>query len=589
MALFWGFLFMVVQNYGLTAMPKSVQLMLDEILSDNRRDVVLEQGLWVLGLMLLSGLGMFGMRKLIIGVSREMEYALRKDLFSKLGSLDFSFFQKRQTGDLISRCTNDLDHVRVLLGPGIMYIPNSLTRLLLFSPILMGLDATLTMMVMAQMFILMILIVVLMPRMKPLHSKLQEQVGLLNSRVWQILNGLTTLKLYGREKTEEKRFEELNLNYIQRHMSVEKYQAFLWPFFQTVFALSEVIILGWGGKQVIEGQMSLGELLQFKVMVSVLAFPVLSLGWVMSILQQGISAMERISLIMDEPESKPSSGAAWKRLNGEEFTPSNALLNPRELPEVSLKCQALNFRYPDQEKPSLKNLNFEISPGEVIGITGPVGCGKTTLLNILAGVLHPQSGEMMINGVDALDVWPMDHYSVISYVPQDSFLFSRPMDENVGLNGLLANDQKMDGFDAKVLKAVKEASLWTDIQDFPKGIKEWVGEKGVTLSGGQRQRAALARALFKPSSLLILDDALSAVDADTEMEILKTIRERGKSQSMVIVSHRISAIRHAHRIVVLNEGEVVAQGSHEDLMEHDGLYRQLADLQQMEQELEEIS
>lgn len=589
--LFWGFAFMVLQNFGLTAMPRSIQRILDEILGENTSSVVLEEAFWVVGLMALSGLGMYGMRKLIIGVSRDMEYSLRKSLFSKLSRLDFSFFQKQQTGDLISRCTNDLDHVRVLLGPGIMYIPNSLSRLLMFAPVLVALNPTLTAMVLAQMGVLMVLIVIIMPRMKPLHTKLQEQVGAMNSRVWQILNGLTTLKLYRREKSEQQRFEALNEEYIRRHLHVEKYQALLWPFFQTVFALSEVIILGWGGKLVIQGEMSLGELLQFKVMVSVLAFPVLSLGWVMSILQQGISAMERIAVVMEEPERQPASGGSWQRLSLPEpraTEQSNSQLNPFDL-SVEIECRNLSYTYPGQENPSLSEVSFSLAKGEVIGITGPVGCGKSTLLHLLTGILHPEPGQLFINGIDVAELNPEDHHRVMSFVPQDAFLFSRSVEDNIGLSGMMDNGGHPDGFKARVEEAAREAALLEDVRDFPKGLEEWIGEKGVTLSGGQRQRTALARALFKPSPWLLLDDALSAVDADTEMKILDHIRSRGEEQGMVIVSHRISAIRHARRILVLNEGKVLDEGTHEDLMSREGLYQHLAELQQMEKELEVVS
>lgn len=570
--LMWGFAGMMLQNIGLTLMPQSIQAILDELLAENRSSVVSFEALKVLGLMLVSGFGMYLMRKLIISVSRDMEYALRRDLFAKLGRLDFAFFQKHPTGDLISRCTNDLDHVRVLLGPGIMYIPNSVSRLLLFSPVLLALDPVMTAMVMGQMLVLMILIVLFMPRMKPLHTSLQEQVGLLNSRVWQILNSLTMLRLYRRESKEMERFDELNQEYIRRNLRLEKFQAFLWPFFQTLFALSEVIILAWGGLQVIEGHLSLGELLQFKVMVSVLAFPVLSLGWVMSAIQQGVSAMERILMIFDEPEvssiesvNPPSSHASGKG-------------------GYDLECRSLTFSYPNATITVLKDINFTLKSGETVGITGPVGCGKSTLLNLLVGVLQPPEKCMFMGGED-LRAWePERHHALMSYVPQDAFLFSRKIWENIALSNGDSGDLSPTT-QSRVEEAAREASLHEDIVAFPRAYEEWVGEKGVTLSGGQCQRTSLARALFKEAPWLILDDALSAVDAETESKILDSIRKRGEGQSMLIVSHRISALRHADRILVMQNGRIVDEGRHEELMERDGLYSHLAQLQQMDEVL----
>lgn len=560
-----GFVLMALQNWGFTAMPAHLKVILDELTSENRSAVIATETFWVLAIMTVAGLSMFGMRNLIITVSREMEYDLRKTLFAKLSRLDFAFFQRHQTGDLISRCTNDLDHVRVLMGPGIMYIPNSLMRLFLFTPVLFAIDTTLTALVFVQMSLLIALIVVLIPRMKPLHAQLQDQVGRINSRVWQLLTGMNTLKLFTREKVELERFDQLNQDYIKKFMGVEKYQASMWPLFQTFFALSEVILLSWGGLQVIRGQLTLGELLQFKVMVAVLSFPVMSLGWVMAILQQGLSALERIALIMDEPTPTPPNGS-WK-------TPSAGSENG-----LQLELKNLSYHYPGQTTAVLKNINLSLKPGEVLGITGPVGCGKSTMMHLLTGILHPQAGQFFINGVDVCDLDPDHHHRAIAFCPQDAFLFSRPLKENIALSAALSTE--------KVRHHAREAALEKDVDRFERGFDEWVGERGVTLSGGQRQRTALARALYKNAALIILDDALSAVDANTEAEILSQIRKRGQTQSMIIVSHRISAIQHCDRILVLNKGQCAEEGSHQDLMDHDGLYRQLAELQRMDRELE---
>jgi ABC-type multidrug transport system fused ATPase/permease subunit len=317
----------------------------------------------------------------------------------------------------------------------------------------------------------------------------------------------------------------------------------------------------------------LGELLQFKVMVAVLAFPVLSLGWVMSILQQGLSALDRMALIMDEPVPEPPSGQ-WKKLG--DVSESG----------LSIKLNQLSYAYPDQEPLVIKDLSLEVKPGEVIGVTGPIGCGKSTLMHILTGICHPKPGQYTINGVDVTELDPEEHHQVMAFCPQDAFLFSRPLSENIGLSGY--TDGGEPSFE-KVKHHATEAALDKDIQEFNKGYDEWVGERGVTLSGGQRQRTALARALYKDAPLLILDDALSAVDANTEGDIMTHVKHRHASQSMIIVSHRISAIRHCDRIIVLSEGRCVEDGTHEALMDNDQLYRHLADLQQMEQELEVVS
>lgn len=565
-----GFAFMVMQNLGFTAMPAHFRIILDELMAENRREVIWEAGIWILGLMTVAGVGMFAMRKIIINLSRVMEYELRRDLFAILGRLPFSFYAKQNTGDLISRCTNDLNHVRVLLGPGIMYIPNSLSRLILFAPVLFSLDVTMTLMVMVQMTVLVTLIVTLMPRLKPLHSSLQQQVGAINDRVWQILTGMTTLKLYTRENVEERRFDDLNREYIRRHLRVERYQAFLWPLFLSLFGVSEIILLGWGGSRVIAGEMSLGALLQFKIMISVLAFPILSLGWVMAILQQGISAMERISLIMDQPPLESASGQ-WKKLQKE---------------SLELRLEGLSHVHEGSEVPALDDISLKIKPGEVVGITGPIGCGKSTLLQCIMGIIRPGKGQVYFNDIDILDLDPEEIVRVLSVVPQDAFLFSRPISENIALSGLQPDRGLNEAERERVRQCSEEAALGPDLEGFADGLETWVGERGVTLSGGQKQRVSLARALFKPCSLLILDDALSAVDAETEERIMTTLRAKGSQQGMLIVSHRISAIRHADRILVLEKGRLVEEGGHDHLMQQEGLYRNLADLQEMERDWE---
>jgi ATP-binding cassette, subfamily B, multidrug efflux pump len=568
-----GFFWLLVQNIGYTLMPASMKGILDEIQGENNFEVILSHGVWVLVLMVVAGYGMYAMRKKIITLSRDVEYDLRKDLFKKMGALDFSFYARHKTGDLISRCTNDLEHVRTLLGPGIMYIPNSICRLVLFAPVLVALDGTMTAMVMGQMFFLVTMIMILMPRLKPLHSRLQAQVGAINDRVWETLTGINTIQLYTREEVEKKRFESLNEEYIRRHMHVERYNAFLWPFFISIFTLSEVILLGWGGRQVILEEMTLGELLQFKVMVAVLAFPVLSLGWVMSIMQQGISAMERVALIMDEPLAMAPEGKEWLEI-------------PNQSEGLSFCLKGLRYSYPDQEREVLSSIDLETRPGEVVGITGPVGSGKTTLMHLLQGVLKPEPGQLYINGIDVIEIRPKELYDAMAVVPQDAFLFSRPLEDNIALSELPGEGALSENQKGRVEASSKEAQLHGDVLNFPKVYEEWVGERGVTLSGGQKQRATLARALFKGRSLLMIDDGLSAVDAETEEKILDVIRERSRNQAVVIVSHRISAIRHADRILVLEGGRVSEEGSHEVLMSGNGLYRQLADLQQMDSELE---
>ncbi len=577
-ALAVGFFFMTLQNLGFCMTPIYMKELLDELLGENRGSVVAWKCLEILFFTCISGFSMYMMRQKIIMVSRKIEYQLRKDLFSRLIYQDFSFFRKHQTGDLISRCTNDLDHVRVLLGPGIMYIPNSLSRLVFFAPLMVGLNTELSFYLLIQMLILIAAIVIIMPRLKPLHKKLQEHVGHINDRVWQVLSGISTIKLYTREKLEHQRFGDLNQNYIKKHMSVEKYNSVLWPLFMTIFGLSEVILLGIGGAAVIDGKLTLGELLQFKVMVGVLAFPVLSLGWVMAIMQQGMSAMERIDVILKSTKPKPQEGQTWHSIRQ-----SDGSL-PKEL---SIEIKNLTYDYENQ-KGALKDLSLSIQPGQTLAITGAVGSGKSTLLHLINGILRPQKGEIFINDVDLLDINPEDIFAAMSFVPQNSFLFSKNVEDNIALSQLPIEGFLDELTATKVKNAAQQAAFDKDVMIMQEQYRTIVGERGITLSGGQRQRMSIARALFKERPLLILDDSLSAVDSETEHEVLTHMKTWSEKQSLIIVSHRISALKQADHILVLKDGAIIEAGTHASLISNRGHYANLSKLQQMEQELENL-
>ena len=551
-------------NYAYIELPIYIKNILDELINENRTHIILKNAGGALLFISLTAFCMYMMRLLIIGTSRHIEYKLRKELYEKLIYQDFQFFAKNKTGDLISRCTNDLDHVRVLLGPGIMYIPNSLSRLIFFIPILFSLNSTLTWWFLILITVLVVLIIWVMPALKKPFKNIQEHVGSINDRVWQVLTGIQTIKLYTREKIEEERFDQLNRVYIKKNMVIECIQAFLWPFFITVFGLSELILLDIGGHEVIAGRLTLGELLQFKVMIAILAFPVLSLGWVMSLIQQGISAMERISLILD---SSPQINTTSKPIG--------------ELNQNSVVCKNLSFRYPDQDEDTLKGIDLECKPGQTIGITGPVGCGKSTLLELICGVLKPQKGQLFISGKDVCDINPEEHYNRLSYVPQNSFLFSMSIENNIALYDLPETSTLTKKQKDKVKEVSRLAALDKDIQNFAKQYEEIVGEKGITLSGGQRQRVSIARALYKNLDFLIFDDSLSSIDAETEKEILEHIKSLGQGRSMIIVSHKISSLRFADCIYYMKKGTIIEKGTHDELNKKEGEYSKIVKLQEL--------
>jgi ATP-binding cassette subfamily B protein len=449
-----------------------------------------------------------------------------------------------------------------MLGPGVMYIPNSLSRLILFLPVLIGLSGPLMLILGFIMAFLVVIIILLLPLLRPLFLQIQEAMGTMNNRVWQVISGISAIKQSTAEKIEIRRFKDLNEEYIKKQMAVVKLQEFLRPLFFFVFSVTELVILWVGGKQVINGQMTLGELLQFNIMISYLTWPILALGWMISLMQQGISALGRINYILDHPVE---DGDKKKIL---------------ELDEPSFCTRDLTYRYPGHSKEVLRNINLIIKPDQVVGITGQVGSGKSTLLNILIGLIKPEPGQVFVNGSDICEIEPRSLYDKIAVVSQEPFLFSKTVAENIALG---PGEMPMKA----IQKAAVDAGLSKDIQAFHEGLSQVVGERGITLSGGQKQRVAIARALGKCAPILVLDDPLSNVDARTEAQILQNLRSLRCYRTLIIVSHRISVLKGADVIYVMDDGAVVEKGKHRSLVRKKGTYARLAKLQQMEMELDE--
>ena len=387
-ALAVGFAFMLVQNYGAMRVPGYFQKILDEITHANRAPVVTTLIITACIYAAITVLSMYLMRRLIIGVSRQIEYSLRERIYDRLLELEYSFFQSHETGDLVSRTTNDLDNVRTLLGPGIMYIPNSLSMFIFFFPVLFRLSGPLMIIVTSVLAAVIALVFIVLPRLQPFFRRIQEATGKINSQVWQVVSGITTVKLLTMETEEEKRFITLNKEFLGRNMATAKIQEFLWPTFIFVFSITQLVIILVGGRLVISGAMSLGQLLQFNVMITTLTFPVLSLGWIMSLIQQGISAMVRVNTILDGPVERRDD---WSRPEG---------------PTVSFEVKDLHFAYAGQPRPILKGVTMSVRAGEFIGITGTIGSGKSTLVNLLTGLVKPARGEIFVNGRDIRDMEP---------------------------------------------------------------------------------------------------------------------------------------------------------------------------------------
>ncbi len=555
-----GFGFMVIHNYGYVKLTEGFKETLDYIL--NTRDS--KGTFYLLGktafFLLVTVLFMYLMRYLIIGNSRKIEYDIRKNLFNRLINLPVSFYKKEETGDLVSRIINDLNDVRTMLGPGVMYIPNSLSRIGFFVPVMLSISFKLMAILMIQMLILVVIIFIAMPKLRPFYRKVQDTRAVINNQSWQMIHGITTIKLNTMEKYKRKQFDDLNKKYINDNLRLAKIEEFIWPFFFFFFSLSEVVILLFGGQEIIDGRVSVAELLQFSLIVGVITFPIFSLGWVMSIIQQGISAHERINKFFTFPI--PSV----KKYQGKIEKPYSL-----EFKKVSYTNEA--------GKVILKNINLKIESGSFLGISGKIGSGKTLLIDMIGKMATPTSGKIFLNGIDIKTIPNEIYYKIIAFVPQETFLFSTSMKNN------LAFEEGLNPVIPKVIASAKMSSLHGEINQFKNKYEEIIGERGINLSGGQKQRTAIGRAIYKKADVLIMDDSLSSVDSETEEEIIKNFKKLKSLKTIIFSSHKISFLKQADKIIFLKDAKISEMGTHKELYQDKKEYYKLVKLQQLKKKL----
>lgn len=557
-----GLGFLVIYNFSHVMVPEYIKRILQEIQSLNRRQVVMENTLYAIIYLGLTCFFMYHMRNFIIQSSRKIESEIRKNIFQKLLQLPVKFYQKEQTGDLISRIINDISDVRTMVGPGIMYIPNSVTRLIFFMPVMYSISARLTIFISFLLVALIILILIIMPRLRPFYKRIQENRAKINNYAWQMISGIITIKINSMERRKLSEFDQLNDHYIKENLRLVLVEQFNFPFFSFTFSISSVFVLWIGSTEIINGNITKEELLQFNLMLSVMTFPIFSLGWVMSLLQQGISALERIQVIFNEKYTKNS-------------TTGQSLKNQPH----TIKIKNLVIKN-DDGKEILKNINLSIKPGKIIGISGKTGSGKTTLLECILNFIPANHGEITIDGININDIDLNNLYKEVSFVPQEPFLFSDSIKNNIGFE----EDGNID-FE-RVLQAAKDADLEQDIHTFAQKYDQEIGERGITLSGGQKQRTTLARAIYKQSAkLLILDDSLSSLDSETEENIIKNLKNKDKNQSIILVSHKISLLRVTDEIHFFDKGQIIESGSHEELLAKKGAYAVMAKLQELEKSI----
>ena len=561
-----GLILVVLANAFGILMPKLVGLAVDALERPDiaRSDIVL-YALAVLGAALLSGAARYGMRELLNGISRRVETDLRQRFFEHLLRLDASFYGATRTGDLMSRATNDAQAVRMAAGPAVMYLVNTTAMTALGLAFMIQIDLRLTGAALVPMLLLPPVALGFGRIIHRRFERIQDHLGQLSTLVQENLSGVRIVRAYVQERQQEREFEKLNSAYLDRNMALARTSGLFHPLLMLLTGLGMVIVLWLGGRQVIAGHISVGDFVAFGFYLNMLTWPMISLGWVINLFQRGAASMGRMNAIFAiEPRvHSPERPVRLERVRGE------------------VEFRNVSFRYPGTERYVLKDVSFHIPAGGTVALVGPTGSGKSTTIALLARLYDPDEGEILLDGVPLDQLSLDDVRAAIGMVPQDAFVFSETIAENIALGLPPGEDHE-----SAIREAAAIAQLDEAIAGFPAGFDTRLGERGVNLSGGQRQRTTLARAIARAPRILVLDDALSAVDTQTETRILEGLKRVMADRTAVTVSHRVTAVMAADIILVLDDGRIVEQGTHDELVAREGLYASLLRRQMLEDGLE---
>jgi ATP-binding cassette, subfamily B, multidrug efflux pump len=594
--LYWGGVCVLFNNGIWVLFPQVLRRAINDLHSGVTREKLLTYSAAILGIALIKGIFQFLTRWVVIGISRDIEFDLRNDLFAHLERLSYSYYQRNRTGDIMARATNDLNAVRMLLGPAIMYSANTLVFTSLALGFMLSISPKLTIYAFLPLPIASVVIQYFGRRIHERFERIQAMFSDISARAQENFSGARVIRAYVQEQSEIAAFEGANQEYIRRSLGLVRLMGMLWPTLELMLGAAVVIVLWLGGREVLKGKMNVGDFVAFNTYMVQLTWPVIALGWVINIFQRGTASMVRIQEILsqkpeiaDSDEIGPSGHQAIGPSESQNLRSDQILRSAdgpiSRSPDLVGEIEFCNLNFGYDGVSILKDISLRVPAGSSLAIVGPTGSGKTTLVNLIPRIYDAAPGAVLIDGRPIRE-FPIDPLRrQIGFVPQETFLFSATIRENIAF-GVKEEDGEATLDDIKA--AAEAANIAQDIESFPEGYNTTVGERGITLSGGQKQRTAIARAVLRSPRILILDDALSSVDTHTEDKILNHLREIMRGRTTIFISHRVSTVRNADRIAVLHQGRIVELGTHDELISRNGYYTELYNKQLLEEELAEV-
>ena len=556
-----GIACILAANLAMLAGPAILRYAIDDLTAGVSRSKLLGYGGLLLGVALTRAAFLFFQRRLMALAARNLEYDLSVDFYAHLQRLPLQFFERHRTGDLMTRATSDLAAVRVIVGTVVMYSTNTVFATALILPLMMSISWRLTLASFAALPLVAIATRVMATRLHDESGRVQEHTSLVASQAQESFSGVRVVRAYRQERAEVESFRRVNGDLVKRNVRLIHLTAAYYPVLRFLVALGFLGAFWYGGSLTLRNEISVGQFIQFTLYLEALVLPLHEFGWVVSLYQRGMASMGRIHEIMSaEPAASAAGGGRGTQITGE------------------IEFRGLTFTYPGEAEPALRDINLRVRPGQTVAFVGGVGAGKSTLLSLVPRMYEADAAQLLIDGEPADEI-PLDALrSAIGYVPQETFLFSMTIGENIAWGAVGASREEVE-------RAASEAGLAEDIDEFPQGYETFVGERGVALSGGQRQRTAIARALIRRPRILILDDALSSVDTQTEAKILSQLRRVRAGRTNLISSHRLSTVKDADLIILLEDRQVAEVGSHEELIAKGGAYARLYARQLLEEEL----